>query len=170
MLDATEAEIDELWNANVELRDDDPKGCHWWIGYCRCKGGERRASLRVKNQRKQWYASRFFWEAEYGPIPDGLLVCHHCDNPECVRLDHLYLGTHQDNVNDRVNRGRQLRGEDVPTAEMTNAKAREIMEMLANGYVGWDIVRRFDVSISTVQHIKKGRAWQQVVWPEVEVA
>lgn len=45
--------------------------------------------------------SRFVWEEAYGPIPDGLHILHHCDNPRCIRLDHLFLGTNADNTADR---------------------------------------------------------------------
>lgn len=46
------------------------------------------------------------WIASNGPIPDGLLVLHHCDTPPCFRLEHLYLGTQLDNMQDRLKRGR----------------------------------------------------------------
>lgn len=52
------------------------------------------------------YAHRFSWELANGPIPDGLWVLHHCDNPPCVRPDHLFLGTQSANVADMHSKGR----------------------------------------------------------------
>jgi hypothetical protein len=52
------------------------------------------------------YAHRKAWELINGPIADGLHVCHHCDNPPCVRPDHLFLGTQADNNHDRDRKGR----------------------------------------------------------------
>jgi len=50
---------------------------------------------------------RFSWVIHNGPIPDNKWVLHHCDNPKCVKPEHLYLGTAQDNADDMVARGRQ---------------------------------------------------------------
>lgn len=57
-------------------------------------------------------AHRVAWELWNGPVPDGLQVCHRCDNPTCVRPDHLFLGTIQDNQRDKVAKGRGLANRD----------------------------------------------------------
>ena len=59
---------------------------------------------------------RFAWEFENGPIPDGMYVLHHCDNPPCVRPDHLWLGTREENNRDRDLKGRSYRGRRLPLA------------------------------------------------------
>ena len=66
----------------------------------------------MKRRGETAYAHRMAWELEHGPIPGDLWVLHRCDNPPCVRLDHLFLGTHADNMADKVAKGRQARGDD----------------------------------------------------------
>jgi len=66
----------------------------------------------VKHRCKQYKAHRASFAIHRGQIPGGMFVCHHCDNPSCVNPSHLFLGTPQDNMTDKVQKGRQSRGEE----------------------------------------------------------
>ena len=66
----------------------------------------------VKHRCKQYKAHRASFAIHRGQIPGGMLVCHHCDNPSCVNPSHLFLGTPQDNMTDKVQKGRQSRGDE----------------------------------------------------------
>lgn len=82
-------------------------GCWEWAGALiksRAKQPLFYGSLRCGKATK--YAHRISWEMHNGPIPDGMFVLHRCDNPRCVRPEHLYVGTLSDNMRDRAARGR----------------------------------------------------------------
>lgn len=108
-------------------------------------------------------AHRHSWSLHYGDIPHGLWVLHDCDNPKCVRPDHLFLGTNLDNVKDRERKGRTLhmRGEGHPRASISNVTARRIKEMLQSGLKMSVISRQLSVKYQTVANIKNGShfAW-----------
>ena len=77
-----------------------PTPCVLWQGAA--NGGY---GTRLTGERKS-YLHRWVWEQVHGPIPEGMVVMHRCDNPPCFRYDHLRLGTHADNVADRIAKGR----------------------------------------------------------------
>lgn len=80
---------------------DKGPGCWTWTGATQNYGY---GAVTIHGLTRR--AHRVSWELAHGPIPDGLHVCHRCDNPPCVNPDHLFLGTAQDNVDDKDAKGR----------------------------------------------------------------
>lgn len=107
-------------------------------------------------------AHRVSWEIHYGPIPDGLQVLHRCDNPSCVRPDHLFLGTHTDNMHDMITKGRNMHGDQHTKAKLTSADVTRIRLLVRRGAVQRRVARLFDVSPSTICEVVSGKRWKSV--------
>lgn len=92
-------------------------------------------------------------------IPADMEICHHCDNKPCVSPKHLYLGTHQDNANDVVERAKQSGGEDRHSAKITEDDVREIFELYEQGMTQRQIGFVFDIQQSQVSRILNRKRW-----------
>lgn len=106
-------------------------------------------------------AHQVSWELHNGPIPDGLNVLHRCDNPPCVRPDHLFIGTQQDNIQDAIRKGRM--GPTTGRAKLAVTQVQEVRRLYATGKATYkEIGDRFGVGISAINHIVHRRTWSNV--------
>jgi hypothetical protein len=109
-------------------------------------------------------AHRVAWEMANGPIPPGAFVLHRCDNPPCVRPDHLFLGTHAENMRDMVAKRRDHRrfGAENNAAKLTESDVIDIRTLHAFGAVKAKLARAFGVCESNIGAILARRVWRHV--------
>lgn len=142
-------------------------GCWEWRGSIASNGYGVFYLRRHPNR-----AHRIAWMIANGRIPAGMLVCHRCDNPRCVRPDHLFLGTTQDNTADMVKKGRAFQGEPAserkrgtlnPRAKLDDDAIGEIVTRYRSGGVRQkDLAKEYSVSQSTINGIIRGNLWTHV--------
>jgi len=114
---------------------------------------------KVTINYRQERAHRISYEINIGPIPDGMFVLHHCDNPPCINPDHLFLGTQADNCADMANKDRSTRGERNPQAKLTGEDVTSIREMNGSNI---QIAKNFGVCQATISNIKARRSWKHM--------
>lgn len=139
------------------VRDPDTR-CWMWAGaksrYGECGWRESGRWVRTLAHRRSWVLFR-------GPIPDGLFVCHRCDTPLCVNPDHLFLGTHDDNMADQVAKGRQARGTRNAMARLNEDTVRAIRRA-AGSASQRALARQFGTSPMTINRIIRRQLWRHV--------
>ena len=148
-------------------------GCWVWLGFCNDAGYGILRTGTAPNSRME-RAHRLSWEFHNGPVPAGLQVLHHCDNPPCVRPSHLWLGTPSDNMSDKAAKGRSFyhpgrdlrrmvpRGEGMGrAAKLTTAQVREIRAK-APTCTHAALGREYGVSQSQIGEIVARRSWTHV--------
>jgi HNH endonuclease len=141
---------------------DKRDGCWEW------KNGLNHGYGRAYHDKRRWGAHQLSYFFTHGSIPDGLFICHKCDNPKCVNPDHLYAGTGRDNMRDRTERGRfsPARGERSGMARLTEEQVKWIRKVhLPNDkkFGARPIARRLGVGRTTVRWVVKGETWTHAI-------
>jgi hypothetical protein len=137
-----------------KVKRGEPNECWPWLAH-RDRHGYGRFTVRGRSALAHREAYALF----YGHEPQGMLVCHSCDNRSCCNPDHLWAGTHGDNVRDMLAKGRQddRRGERNPATKLTADQACAIRN--AVGVKQSTLAARYGVSVSMVSLIRLGQAW-----------
>ncbi|MGL5189992.1 MAG: HNH endonuclease signature motif containing protein [Cetobacterium sp.] len=116
---------------------------------------------RRKVDGKVRYVHRLEYIKHHGPIPEGLVVRHSCDNPACFNIAHLSIGTMKDNVQDCIERGRiyRAKGEHQHKAVLTEQTVRLIRSSQLSGGA---LAKQLGVSKNTVNDVRSGKTWRHV--------
>jgi len=132
--------------------------CWEWTGARTTRGY---GALSVDGGPK--YAHRLSYELNVGEITEGMCVCHHCDNPSCVRPDHLFLGTHKDNMRDCADKGRMSKtGPTCETHGRRKLTAQEVEEIFLSSDTPTELAEAHGVTRENIYYIKKRKTWKQV--------
>ena len=138
-----------------------PNGCWNWSASTRHGYGQFFYNGKIVA------AHRLSWELANGPIPDGLVVRHKCpngDNPSCVNPAHLRLGTHQDNVNDKVEADRQVKGENIVQSKLTEEGVIAIRDLYRTGnFTQKEIACNYNMNRKHIGEIIRGNQWKHIL-------
>lgn len=106
-------------------------------------------------------AHRAMWMNVNGAVTDGKEVCHKCDNPSCVNPDHLFVGTHQENMSDCKSKGRAV-GHRGSKNGMAKLSLEDVVEIKNSSLASRILADKYGVSYSLIRHIKTGKKWAHV--------
>lgn len=132
-------------------------GCFVWLG-----SADDLGYGTISYRSKPTKAHRLAYQLAHGDIPDNLIVCHKCDVPSCINVNHLFLGTHADNMRDRDKKGRQYdrTGTKNGRAKLDLAKANEIRQLYGSQKISKaKIGRMFAVSAQAISDVIHNVRW-----------
>lgn len=141
-------------------------GCWLWLG--RERGSNGYGSIKVNGKHVQ--AHRYSYELKFGEIPKGMIVCHTCDVPACVNPSHLFIGTTQDNSDDKVAKQRQARGKSLSISQGNHVRRGErnpnnklrheqVKAILSLNLPQRQIAKLFGVTQALISKIKRKEIW-----------
>lgn len=145
---------------NSKIDKSSPNGCWEWTATLNTHGYGQ-----VWMRRKLYGAHRVSYEIHVGEIPDGMCVCHTCDNRRCVNPSHLFAGTHQENMKDRDNKKRAIvqgKGEANINHKLTEEDVREIRLRYASGFKCRFLAKEYGVSPSRISEVCSKKTWSHV--------
>jgi len=149
----TDAQQIQFWS-----KVDKSQECWIWLADRNTSHGHGRIKLKTgPGQYRKFLAHRISWELAHGPIPEGLIILHKCDNPPCVNPDHLFLGTLRDNALDMHAKGRHR----IYQSKL-NLKTARLIRILRRGGASYaDLCAQFNVSKSTIGSVLAGKSWPE---------
>lgn len=129
------------------------------------RGSTQNGYGQINIDGKPKRSSRVSYELAFGLIPNGMHVCHKCDNRLCVRPDHLFLGTHKENMYDAISKGRLKNppinhGEQNPTAKLNWKYVREIRSNTTDTLAV--LSKRYGVCMATIGNVKNNKVWREL--------
>lgn len=151
-----------LERISQKINVDPDTGCFIWTGAVAGgnKGVENSKYGYIRINGKSLRVHRFYYELINGPIPDGMVICHRCDNRLCINPEHLFPGTQADNLQDMVEKGRDShpRGEDN-NSKLTESEVFSIREQAEKGASLHELSAKYGVHVVTVRNIVKRKKW-----------
>jgi hypothetical protein len=112
---------------------------------------------------KKIVAHRISYIINFGSIPKGKLVLHKCDNRKCVNPYHLFIGSYQDNMDDKVNKNRQSKGVSTNIAKLTDELVKNIRLDISLGFISLKkLAKKYKISYPTILDIKRKRTWKHI--------
>jgi hypothetical protein len=139
--------------------------CHIWQGAKVGSGPVKYGKFCSKTTPPKviLLAHRWIFEQTHGSIPDGMFVLHKCDNPSCVRIDHLFLGTPKQNTEDMLSKKRHFarNGELSGQAKLSDKKVALIRRLAFDGEDRESLAKRFGVCLTTIRSAILGLTWRK---------
>lgn len=133
-------------------------GCWLWMGYISTTGYGSYHTM-IDGKRTKIAAHRMLYEEEYGPIPAvGMSVLHKCDNTICVNPKHMFLGTHQDNMDDMAKKGRRKMA--IPNIHKN--KIKDIRTDYENGLLLIDLIDKYGIEKRHMTRILSRKVWRNL--------
>lgn len=132
-------------------------GCWEWNGFLNSGGYGR-----YKWNQRNWLAHRLMWMITYGELDPLLDVCHTCDNRKCVNPEHLFLGTHTDNMQDMLDKGRSNypKGERSGKSKLTEKAVELIRKASKEGITQTELGNLFGVAHTTIGRVLRSETWK----------
>lgn len=139
------------------------EGCWGWKG-SKTPGGYGKVSVRIDKKPITISAHRLSYLAHKGDVPFGKLVLHKCDNPICTNPEHLFIGTHLENMQDKCTKGRSSTVKSISNAKLTIENVLYIWSV-RNSVVAKTLANNLGVSEYTVRDIWLKRTWRHITTP-----
>lgn len=131
--------------------------CLIWLGWA-----DKAGYGKVKYEGKLWLVHRLAWYTEKNKSIKGINILHHCDNPPCLKIEHLFEGSHSDNLKDCWDKGRREKSHEGETHPSAKLSANEVIAILSDNRTHTAIAKEYGVSRPAISLIKERKNWRHV--------